>query len=85
VTGNYNVSRQRFECINSIETEARDMHPRARAQFEVLLNATIAPALRKSSGGIVSVGSKVRVDREKTNRSKELITSQLPNPKVWRG
>ena len=34
-----------------------------------------APALRKSSGGIVLVGPKVRVDREKMKRSKELITS----------
>jgi hypothetical protein len=34
-----------------------------------------APGLRKSSGGIVLVGPKVCVDRKKTKRSKELITS----------
>jgi hypothetical protein len=34
-----------------------------------------APALRKSSGGIVSVASKARVDREKMKPSKALITS----------
>jgi hypothetical protein len=34
-----------------------------------------APALRKSSGGIVLVGPKVRVNREKMKRSKELITA----------
>jgi len=34
-----------------------------------------APALSKSSGGIVSVTSKARADREKMKRSKELIAS----------